>query len=157
MINLTVRLVLKAIAMDTVRDILQIKGKVVYTVSPDSSVYDALETLEDKNLGALVVVERNGKLDGIFTERDYARKVILKGRSSKETLVRDIMTDSPVFVTPDTKIEECMQLMTNKFIRHLPVLENGELVGIISIGDVVKHIINQKDFIIQNLEHYIVS
>lgn len=157
MINLTVRLVLKAIAMDTVRDILQIKGKVVYTVSPDSSVYDALETLEDKNLGALVVVERNGKLDGIFTERDYARKVILKGRSSKETLVRDIMTDSPIFVTPDTKIEECMQLMTNKFIRHLPVLENGELVGIISIGDVVKHVINQKDFIIQSLEHYIVS
>jgi CBS domain-containing protein len=143
--------------MDTVRDILQIKGHVVYTVSPDSSVYEALETLESKNLGALVVLEMNGKLDGIFTERDYARKIILKGRSSKETLVRDIKTESPVFVTPDTKIDDCMQLMTNKFIRHLPVLENKELVGIISIGDLVKYIIDQKDFIIQNLEHYITS
>lgn len=143
--------------MDTVRDILQVKGHLVYTVSPETSVYEALETLENKNLGALVVVEKNGKLDGIFTERDYARKVILKGRSSKETLVQDIMTDDPVFVTPDTKIEKCMQLMTNKFIRHLPVLENDELVGIISIGDVVKYIIHQKDFIIENLEHYITS
>ena len=143
--------------MDTVRNILQVKGNVVYTVYPESSVYDALELLEDKNLGSLVVIEKNGKLDGIFTERDYARKVILKGRSSKETLVRDIMTDSPVFVTPDTKIEECMELMTSKFIRHLPVLECGELVGIVSIGDVVKYVINEKDFIIQHLEHYIVS
>jgi len=143
--------------MDTVRNILQIKGNVVYTVSPESSVYEALETLEARNLGSLVVLEKDGKLDGIFTERDYARKVILKGRSSKETLVRDIMTDSPVFVTPDTKIEECMELMTSKFIRHLPVLECGELVGIVSIGDVVKYIINEKDFIIQHLEHYIVS
>ena len=143
--------------MDTVRNILQIKGNVVYTVSPESSVYEALETLEAKNLGSLVVLEENGKLDGIFTERDYARKVILKGRSSKETLVRDIMTDSVVFVTPDTKIEECMELMTSMFIRHLPVLECDELIGIISIGDVVKYIINQKDFIIQHLEHYIVS
>ena len=143
--------------MDTVRNILQIKGNVVYTVSPESSVYEALETLEAKNLGSLVVLEENGKLDGIFTERDYARKVILKGRSSKETLVRDIMTDSVVFVTPDTKIEYCMQLMTDKFIRHLPVLEDNELVGIVSIGDLVKHIIDQKDYIINCLEHYITS
>jgi CBS domain-containing protein len=143
--------------MDTVRNILQVKGNLIYTVSPESSVYEALETLENKNLGALVVVEENGKLDGIFTERDYARKVILKGRSSKETRVQDIMTDDPVFVTPDTKIEECMKLMTNKFIRHLPVLENEKLIGIISIGDVVKYIISEKDFIIENLEHYIVS
>ena len=143
--------------MDTVRDILQLKGHMIYTVSPETSVYEALEALENKNLGALVVVEDNGKLDGIFTERDYARKIILKGRSSKDTRVLDIMTDDPVFVTPDTKIEECMQLMTNKFIRHLPVLENDQLVGIISIGDVVKYIIYQKDFIIQNLEHYITS
>jgi CBS domain-containing protein len=142
--------------MDTVRDILQIKGCQVYTVSPDSYVYEALEALEDQNLGALIVVEQDGKLDGIFTERDYARKVILKGRSSKETMVRDIMTDDPIYVSPDTKIEECMQLMTNKYIRHLPVLNNNnELVGMISIGDLVKYIINQKDFIIQNLEFYI--
>ena|SRR5882762_10283648 len=131
--------------MDTVRNILQVKGNVVYTVSPESSVYEALETLEAKNLGSLVVLEENGKLDGIFTERDYARKVILKGRSSKETLVRDIMTDSVVYVTPDTKIEECMELMTSKFIRHLPVLEDDELIGIVSIGDVVKYIINRND------------
>ena len=143
--------------MDTVRDILQIKGNLVYTVCPESSVYEALETLESKNLGALVVLEKCGTLDGIFTERDYARKVILKGRSSKETMVQDIMTESPIFVTPDTKIEECMQLMTKKFIRHLPVMDNDELVGLISIGDIVKYIINQKDYIIQHLEHYIVS
>lgn len=141
--------------MNTVQNILQTKGRVVYTVSADSCVYEALEALEEKNLGALVVVEQDGTLDGIFTERDYARKVILKGRSSRETCVREIMTETVVAVTPDTKIEECMELMTNKFIRHLPVVENGELVGIISIGDVVKYIINDKDYIIRNLEQYI--
>jgi CBS domain-containing protein len=139
-----------------VRNILQKKGNAVYSVTPDMIVYDALEFLEDKNLGALVVVE-NGKLVGIFTERDYARKVILKGRASKETLVRDVMTERPVFVTPNSTIEECMQLMSDKWIRHLPVLENDQLVGVISIGDVVRFIINEKDFIIQNLQHYIVS
>src|SRR3954469_25750837 len=135
--------------MGTVRNLLEKKGYAVYSVHPDSSVYDALELLEDKNLGALVVVE-NGKLIGIFTERDYARKVILKGRSSKETLVRDIMSSHPVFVTPDSTISDCMQMMTDKFIRHLPVLESNQLVGVISIGDVVKYIINEKDFIIEN-------
>lgn len=129
----------------------------VYTVSPDSSVYEALDALEENNLGSLVVLEEDGKLDGIFTERDYARKVILKGRSSKETLVRDIMTERPVFVTPDTDIDDCMKLMTQKFIRHLPVLENGKLVGLVSIGDLVNHIISQKDVIIEHLEHYISS
>jgi CBS domain-containing protein len=143
--------------MDTVWNILQQKGNVVYSISPDTCVYDALEKLEDKNLGSLVVVGEKGELIGIFTERDYARKVILKGRSSKETLVRDIMSDRPIFVSPNTKIDECMQLMTNKFIRHLPVIENNKLVGVISIGDVVKFIIREKDFIIENLEHYIVS
>ena len=143
--------------MGTVRHILQNKGNAVYTVNASTCVYEALEDMEDKNLGALVVVESDGKLIGIFTERDYARKVILKGRSSKETTVGDIMTDRPVFVNPDTKIEECMQLMTNKYIRHLPVLENNALVGVISIGDLVKFVINEKDFIIENLEHYIVS
>jgi len=140
--------------MSTVKNLLQKKGNAVYSVSPDSSVYDALEELEDKNLGALVVVE-NGKLIGVFTERDYARKVILKGRSSKETLVRDIMSSRPIFVNPDSTIDDCMQLMTDKLIRHLPVLENDELVGVISIGDIVRYIIYEKDFIIENLEHYI--
>lgn len=143
--------------MDTVHNILQLKGNLIYTICITCSVYEALEVLEEKNVGALVVVDESGKLIGIFTERDYARKVILKGRSSKETLVRDIMTDSPVFVTPDTDIEYCMQLMTNKYIRHLPVIENDELKGVISIGDIVKYVISNKDFIIQNLEHYIAS
>lgn len=143
--------------MDKVRDILQIKGNMIYTICITCTVYEALEVLEEKNLGALVVVDESGKLIGIFTERDYARKVVLKGRSSKETHVSDIMTDDPVFVSPDTDIEYCMQLMTNKFIRHLPVIENNELTGIISIGDIVKHVINSKDFIIQHLEHYIIS
>lgn len=142
--------------MGFVRDILQFKGNAVYAVSPDSSVYEALEELENNNLGSLVVVE-NGKLIGIFTERDYARKVILKGRSSRETKVRDIMSERPVFVTPDTSIEVCMQLMSSKTIRHLPVLDNNQLAGLISIGDLVKYIINEKDFIIENLEHYIAS
>jgi CBS domain-containing protein len=142
--------------MGTVRHILQTKGNMVYSVSPDTCVYDALENLEDHNVGALVVCEGN-HLIGIFTERDYARKVILKGKSSRETCVRDIMTDKPIYVTPDTGIEECMQLMTNKFIRHLPVVEDNKLIGVISIGDVVKFVIGEKDFIIENLEHYIVS
>ena len=142
--------------MGTVRNILQTKGNAVYTVSPETSVYEALEDLENNNLGSLVVVE-NGKLIGIFTERDYARKVILKGRSSKETHVRDIMTERPIFVTPDSTIEACMQLMSSKFIRHLPVLDNDQLIGVISIGDVVRFIITEKDFIIENLEHYIAS
>jgi len=142
--------------MSTVRNILQKKGNAVYTISPDSYVYDALEELEENNLGSLVVVE-NGKLIGVFTERDYARKVILKGRSSKETVVRDIMSSRPVFVNPDNTLDDCMQLMTDKFIRHLPVLENDELVGVISIGDIVKYIIYEKDFIIGNLEHYIMG
>ena len=140
--------------MSTVRNILQKKGNAVHSISPDSSVYDALEELEENNLGSLVVVE-NGKLTGVFTERDYARKVILKGRSSKETLVRDIMSSRPIFVNPDNTLDECMQLMSDKFIRHLPVLENDELVGVISIGDLVRYIIYEKDFIIDNLEHYI--
>ena len=142
--------------MGTVRNILQTKGNAVYTVSPESSVYEALEELEDNNLGSLVVVE-NGNLIGIFTERDYARKVILKGRSSKETHVRDIMTERPIFVTPDSTIEVCMQLMSRTFISHLPVLDNYQLVGVISRGDVVRYIITEKDFIIENLEHYITS
>jgi len=142
--------------MGTVRNILQKKGNVVYTVSPGSSVYDALEVLENKNLGALIVTD-NGKLLGVFNERDYARKVVLKGRSSKETLVLDIMSDRPVVVNMHTTIEQCMELMTDKFIRHLPVMDNGELVGVISIGDVVKYIIEEKDYIIDSLRQYITT
>ena len=140
--------------MSTVRNILQKKGNAVFSVTPDSSVYDALEYLEEKNLGCLVVLE-NETLIGVFTERDYARKVILKGRSSKETSIRDIMSSKPIFVDCDTSIDDCMELMTDKFIRHLPVLENGKMIGLVSIVDIVKYIIDEKNFIIENLEHYI--
>ena len=126
----------------------------MYSISPDHSVYDALEILEEKNLGCLVVVE-DEKLIGVFTERDYARKVVLKGKSSKDTPVRDIMTERPIVVTPTTSYEVCMQLMTEKFIRHLPVMENGKLVGLISIGDLVRMTISDKDFLIDTLTHYV--
>lgn len=142
--------------MGTVKHLLQKKGNIVLSITPESSVYDALEVLENNNVGALVVVDGE-TLVGIFTERDYARKVVLKGRSSKETLVRDIMTERPIFVTPDNSIDDCMQIMTDKFIRHLPVMDKGKLLGVISIGDVVKFVIEEKNFIIENLEHYIVS
>lgn len=140
--------------MGKVRSILQLKGNAIFTISPSNTVYDALELLVEKNIGALMVVE-DEKFVGIFTERDYARKVILKGRSSKETLIGEIMTSTPVTVTTDDSIEHCMKLMTNKFIRHLPVLDDGKLSGLISIGDVVKYIIDEQKFIIENLEHYI--
>lgn len=140
--------------MGKVRNIIQIKGSAVFSVEPDITVYNALELMFEKNIGALLVVE-NGKFVGIFTERDYARKLILKGKSSKETLIREIMTEHPITVTPDTSIEECMKIMTNKKIRHLPVMEGEKLVALISVGDVVKFIIEEQKFIIENLEQYI--
>lgn len=142
--------------MGKVRNILQAKGHAVYSVKPDQTVYEALEILVEKNIGALVVVDAQGKFKGIFSERDYARKVILKGRASKETQIGEIMTERPVTITEDDSIEDCMQLMTSKRIRHLPVINReGSLVGIISIGDVVKFIIDEQQFIIENLEGYI--
>ncbi len=141
--------------MGTVRSILVKKGNTVHAVDADMTVYDALEKLEDLHIGALLVLDK-GHYVGIFTERDYARKVILKGRASKETVVRDIMDLHPT-LHPDTSVEEVMNIMINKHFRHFPVLENGELIGVISIGDVVKHIIDEKQFIIENLEHYITS
>ncbi|MEO5572245.1 MAG: CBS domain-containing protein [Bacteroidia bacterium] len=137
-----------------VHNILSQKGTVVYSVNASSTVYDALKIMADKNLGALVVTEGK-KISGIFTERDYARKVVLKGKFSKETSIADIMHPDPVTVTEDASIGECMTLMTNNFIRHLPVVRNGELAGMISIGDVVKFIIREQQFIIENLDNYI--
>ena len=140
--------------MGKVRNILQSKNNSTISVSPDSTVFEALELMVEKNIGALLVMDQEAFV-GIFTERDYARKVILKGKASKETLISEIMTEDPITVSMDNTIEDCMRLMTNKFIRHLPVMENGKLVGIISIGDVVKFIIEEQRFIIENLEHYI--
>lgn len=139
--------------MGKVRNILQSKGNTIFSVPPETTVLDALEIMMDKKIGALIVIE-NDKLAGIVTERDYARKVILKGKSSKDTTVREIMDYHPT-VTPDTSLEECMNLMTSKYVRHLPVLDGEKLIGLVSIGDVVKYIIDEQRFIIENLEHYI--
>ena len=140
--------------MGTVNTILKAKGNTTFTIIPDTMVYNALEIMVEKNVSALLVME-NEKLAGIFTERDYARKVILKGKASKETKIAEIMTSDLITVAPDTSIDNCMRLMTGKHIRHLPVVENGQLAGIISIGDVVKYIIEEQKFIIENMEHYI--
>ena len=140
--------------MKTVKKILRVKGSKVYSISPDATVYDALKRMADKNVGAMLVFEDNN-LVGMISERDYSRKTILKGRLSKETAVRDIMTTELVTVHPDDDIEECMELFTDKRVRHLPVIEKGKVVGIVSIGDIVKSIIDYKDFIIEELENYI--
>ena len=140
--------------MGTVKHILEAKGNETFTITPDTIVYHALEMMVEKNVSALLVME-NEKLAGIFTERDYARKVVLKGKLSKETLIGDIMTRDLITVSPDSTIDECMELMTGKFIRHLPVVADDKLVGIISIGDVVRCIIEEQKSIIGHMEQYI--
>ena len=140
--------------MGNVRNILESKSKEIFSIPPETIVYHALEIMHDKNVSSLVVTE-NEKLVGIFTERDYARKVILQGRASKETKISEIMTGDLITVSSESSIEVCMRLMTDKHIRHLPVVEAGKLLGIISIGDVVKYIIEEQKFIIENLEQYI--
>lgn len=139
--------------MKTVKDILQIKGRDVWSIAPDATVYDALKLMANKDVGALAVLD-DGKLIGIVSERDYARKVILKGKSSKDTPIRDIMSPKVAHVRPDTIMEACMELMTDKHIRHLPVFESDQLVGMISIGDVVSAIITEQKFIINQLRAF---
>ena len=141
--------------MTTVAQILNAKPEqAVYTTTPGTSVYDAVKLMAEKNVGALVVVD-SGKVAGMFTERDYARKIVLMARSSKETPVREIMTAPVLYVSPRQTNEECMALMTENRLRHLPVMEGGRLVGLVSIGDLVKDIISEQKFIIRQLEHYI--
>ncbi len=140
--------------MKTVSQLLQSKGGQVWATTPASSVYDALQIMAEKNVGALLVVE-NESLVGIFSERDYARKVALRGKTSVDTPVGEIMTTRVYWVRPDQTIEDCMALMTDKRIRHLPVMEDEQLVGVVSIGDVVKWIISEQEFIIEQLENYI--
>jgi CBS domain-containing protein len=140
--------------MTTVRSVLQSKGSDIWSTAPDTLVFDALKVMAEKNVGALLVMEGN-QLIGIFSERDYARKVVLEGESSHTIAIRNVMTSGVISVTPDQSIEDCMTLMTGKHIRHLPVLENSKLVGMISIGDVVKAIISQHEDTIKQLENYI--
>lgn len=140
--------------MFTVRDLLETKSPEVSSIEPDAYAYNALEIMADKDIGALLVIEE-GKLIGIFSERDYARKVILKGRSSKETSVRELMTSPVVYIRPERSIQDCMALMTEKRVRHLPVMENDQLLGIITIGDVVKRIIEEQEVTINDLSNYI--
>jgi CBS domain-containing protein len=140
--------------MKTVDEILNSKGKIVFTISPEATVYEALKLMAEKDIGALVVVDSENVV-GILSERDYARKVMLSGKSSSEVKVEDIMSPKVMYVSKNQDVEDCMALMTNKRIRHLPVLENEKLVGIISIGDIVKAVIEEKEFLIEHLAHYI--
>ncbi len=140
--------------MKSVREILASKGGEIFSVSPSDTVYHALLMMSEKNVGALLVLE-NGELCGIISERDYARKVILVGKSSKETLVKEIMTSKVLFVDENVSAEECMSLMISKHIRHLPVVTNGKLQGLVSQGDAVKAVIEDKQILIQELERYI--
>lgn len=140
--------------MMTIKHVLDLKGREVYSVHPDATVFAALKSMADKNVGAMAVVE-DGKLVGLITERHYAREIVLKGRTSPTTRVRDVMSKRVEVAYPDQTVEECMAIMTRRAVRHLPVIENGELVGIVSIGDMVKSVIGDQKFIIQQLEHYI--
>lgn len=142
--------------MQRVEEILEAKGRDVWTVRPDATAYEALEIMADKDVGALVVLDGD-KPVGIFSERDYARKVILKGKSSKNTTVRELMTRELVCVRFESTVNECMALMTEKRTRHLPVIEGGRLRGIVAIGDVVREIISNQDFTIQEMEKYILT
>ncbi len=138
----------------TVRDILRLKGGHVFTINADDSVFVALEMMANENVGALLVMQ-DGRLAGVISERDYARKVILKGLSSLQLAAREIMTEMVCYARPEQTVEECMAVVTEKRCRHLPVLDNDKLVGMVSIGDLVKASIAEKEFIIGQLENYI--
>jgi CBS domain-containing protein len=140
--------------MKTARDLLREKGTQVYSTSPDASVYDALQLMADKNIGALIVFEGD-RMVGLISERDYARKIVLKNKFSRETAVAEIMSRDVVTVSPDRNLEECMEVITARRVRHLPVVEDDHVLGIISIGDIVKGIIEHKEFVIEQLEYYI--
>jgi CBS domain-containing protein len=141
--------------MTTATQILKSKpDNAVYSTTPSSSVFDAVKLMAEKNVGALVVME-GGAVVGVITERDYARKIVLLARSSKDTRVREIMSSPVMYVQPDRTSEECMALMTEHRVRHLPVIDKGEVVGLVSIGDLVKDVISEQRFIIQQLEQYI--
>lgn len=140
--------------MTSVAQLLQAKGHDVWSIAPDASVFDAITLMAQKEIGAVLVVEER-RLVGVLSERDYARKIILQGRSSRDTAVRAIMTDKVFYVRPDQTLEDCMALMTARRIRHLPVLDGERLLGVVSIGDVVKSLLSEQEVRIQQLEQYI--
>ena len=140
--------------MTTVERLLQHKGHTVWSIPPDASVFEAVQLMADKRVGALMVVDQN-ELIGVISERDYAREIVLKDRASRSTPVSAIMTQRVLYVRPQQTLEECMALMTEKHLRHLPVLDNGRLVGVISMRDVVKDLIAEKEFLIEQMENYI--
>lgn len=142
--------------MKTVQQLLEVRPHDIWSVTTDSSVYEASKLMADKNVGALLVFEA-GKLVGILSERDCARKLILTGRSSTDTLVRDIMTKQVICARPEQTIDKCMILMIEKHIRHLPVLRDDQLIGLVSVEDIVKNIISEKEFIIERLDRYITT
>jgi CBS domain-containing protein len=142
--------------MKTIRQILKMKGRNIWTTSPETSVFDALQLMADKEIGALLVVE--GKtLVGVFSERDYARKVILHGKSSKDILVNEIMSSPPIIIGPDNTIEQGLAIMSAKHIRHLPVMNNNRMIGIVTSGDLIRSIIVDQKVVIDHLEKYILS
>ena len=140
--------------MNFVSQILKNKKEKIWSVSPRETAYDALQIMSDQNLGALLVIDKRGVV-GIFSERDYARKVILKGKSSKTAPVSELMTKKVLYIDPGTSVEDCIALMTEKNVRHLPVIEKNQLVGIVTVGDVLKQLIEDQKFEIQELERYI--
>jgi CBS domain-containing protein len=142
--------------MTSVAHLLQTKGHAVWSIPPDASVYEAIKLMADKGVGALLVMEGQ-RLVGIVSERDYARKVILQGKSSRDTPIREIMTDKVFYVRPDQTVEDCMALMTARRIRHLPVLDDDRVIGVVSIGDLVKAVISEQEVRIQQLEQYIMG
>ena len=140
--------------MPTIRQVLAQKGSDVLSIAPDATVHEAIKRMADSNIGSLVVIH-HGRLVGIFTERHYARNVFLKGRSSPQTRVGDVMEKYVVCIHPDQQVEEGMALMSDKRVRHLPVIDDGNLLGLVSIGDLVKSIMSDREFVIEQLEHYI--
>ena len=141
--------------MHTIGQLLESKGYDIWSIAPQAPAYEALQIMSEKDVGALLAIDDEEKLVGIFSERDYARKVILKGKSSKDTSVDELMTDVVFAIDPQDTIQDCMALMTTKHIRHLPVIKNERLIGIVTIGDVVNHIISSQELTIQQLERYV--
>jgi len=142
--------------MATVKQLLESKENNIWSISPEVTVFEGLEVMADKNIGALLVT-KDDKLVGIFSERDYARKVILKGKASKDTTIGELMTKEVVYTTPEDSLDDCMALMSAKHIRHLPIIRNGKLLGLLTLGDVVTQIMSNQEFKIQEMEKYISS